>query len=188
MRARLSLLAAARSAPLLDARFDDDRPLDPTGWRAVQRAAPALVSLAGAELRYCSPSLGCRETGRALGLTPLAQPALRDCDMGRWHGRTLREVTAGEPDAVATWLGDPHAAPHGGESLAAFVSRVGMWLDTRPWEEDGWIVAVAEPDVVRAVLCHALTATPAPYWHLDIQPLSVTTLTGRAGDWSLTMT
>ncbi|GAA4665328.1 histidine phosphatase family protein [Streptomyces chumphonensis] len=187
MRARLTLLAAARSAPLLDARFDDDRPLDDAGWRELHRRVSALAPLAAAELRYCSPSTGCRETGRALGLAPLAQPALRDCDMGRWHGLTLREVTAHEPRAVAAWLSDPFVAPHGGESLAAFIARVGSWLDTRPLDAEGSIVAVAEPAVVRAALCHALTAAPGTYWHLDVRPLAAVTLTGRAGQWSLSV-
>ncbi|MCZ7413366.1 histidine phosphatase family protein [Streptomyces sp. WMMC897] len=197
MRARLTLLAAARSAPLLDTRFDDDRPLDDAGWLELRRLAPAFGPLAAAELRYCSPSAGCRDTGRALGLAPLAQPALRDCDMGRWTGRTLREVMALEPRAVAAWLADPFAAPHGGESLAGFIARVGSWLDTRPVPEpgrgdasggEGSIVAVAEPAVVRALLCHALTASPGAYWHLDVRPLATVALTAHAGQWTVAVT
>ncbi|MFB7508063.1 histidine phosphatase family protein [Streptomyces broussonetiae] len=185
MPLRVTFVAAARSAPLLAERFEDDRPLDQAGWDEVQRVAGDLLPLAGAELRYCSPTPRSRATGDVLGYTPLVQPALRDCDMGRWRGLTLGEAMAREPDAVDAWLADPRATPHGGESLLAFISRVGGWLDTRPAEDGARIVAVAEPAVVRAALVYALKAPPATYWNIDVRPLSTTSVTGRAGRWNL---
>jgi broad specificity phosphatase PhoE len=110
MHVRVTLVAAARSSSLLAERFDDDRPLDQAGWGEVQRVAHALLPLAAAELRYCSPTPRSRATGDGLGLTPLAQPALRDCDMGRWRGLTLGEAMAREPEAVDAWLADPYSA------------------------------------------------------------------------------
>ncbi|WP_406426033.1 histidine phosphatase family protein [Streptomyces sp. NBC_01589] len=184
MSVRVSLVAAARSSSLLAERFDDDRPLDQAGWHEVQLAAQALVPLGAAELRYCSPTARSRATGEALGYAPMAQPALRDCDMGRWRGLTLSDVAAREPAAVDAWLADPRSAPHGGEPLLAFITRIGGWLDTRPACE-GSIVAVAEPAVVRAALVYALGAPPASYWNVDVRPLSTITLTGLPGRWSL---
>ncbi|QES53863.1 histidine phosphatase family protein [Streptomyces venezuelae] len=187
MHVRVSLVAAARSSSLLAERFDDDRPLDGAGWRSVESAAQGLVPLGAAELRYCSPTPRSRATGEALGYAPLAQPALRECDMGRWRGLTLAEVTAQEPGAVDQWLSDPWSAPHGGESLLAFISRVGGWLDTRPADDGGAIVAVAEPSVVRAALVYALKAPPLTYWNVDVRPLSTMTLTGWSGRWHLSL-
>ncbi|MGP4110889.1 histidine phosphatase family protein [Streptomyces sp. 4N509B] len=181
----VTLVAAARTSTLLDTRFGDDRPLDPAGWRAVERAVPALVALAAAELRYCSPSPSSRQTGDALGLSPIAQPALRDCDMGRWRGMTLQEVTVREPGAVDRWLADPTSAPHGGEPLLAFVSRIGGWLDTRPADGDCRIVAVTEPSVIRAAMLYALKAPPQSYWRTEVHPLSVVSFSGSRGRWSL---
>lgn len=132
MSVRVTLVAAARSSSRLAERFDDDRPLDHAGWHEVQLSASFLVPLAAAELRYCSPTARSRATGDALGFAPLLQPALSDCDMGRWRGLTLAEVTAREPAAVDVWLSDPRSAPHGGESLMGFISRIGNWLETRP--------------------------------------------------------
>ena len=185
MHLRVTLLAAGRSSDLLDVRFDDERRLDQAGWHEVQRKVPFLAHLAAAELRYCSPSPRARDTGDLLGLAALAQPALRDCDMGRWRGRTLREVSHGEPQAVERWVADPRAAPHGGESLLGFIQRVGGWLDTRPVGDTGWVVAVAEPGVVKAALCYALKAPPHAYWRIEAAPLSHIALVGRPGDWSL---
>ncbi|MGY4914515.1 histidine phosphatase family protein [Streptomyces sp. 900116325] len=184
MSVRVSLVAAARSSSLLAERFDDDRPLDQAGWHEVQLAAQALVPLGAAELRYCSPTARSRATGEALGYAPMAQPALRDCDMGRWRGLTLSDVAAREPAAVDAWLADPRSAPHGGEPLLAFITRIGGWLDTRPVCE-GSIVAVAEPAVVRAALVYALGAPPSTYWNVDVRPLSTITLAGLPGRWSL---
>lgn len=187
MHIRVTLLAAARSSSVLDVRFDDDRPLDDAGRLEVLRTAPELAPLASAELRYCSPTVRCRQTCDALGLPVVAQPALRDCDMGRWRGSTLREVAVREPDAVDAWLADPRAAPHGGESLLSFISRVGGWLDTRPADGGDRVVAVAEPSVVRAALCYVLRVPPHAYWRVDAQPLSTVTFTGRAGEWCLSL-
>ncbi|MFJ3228674.1 histidine phosphatase family protein [Streptomyces sp. NPDC086783] len=185
MHLRVTFVAAARSSSLLAERFEDDRPLDQAGWDEVQRAAHGLVPLAAAELRYCSPTPRSRATGDALGYAPLVQLALRDCDMGRWRGFTLGEAMAREPEAVDSWLADPRSAPHGGESLMSFISRVGGWLDTRPADDGSRIVAVAEPSVVRAALVYALKAQPATYWNIDVRPLSTVTLTGHNGRWNL---
>ncbi|MGW7267584.1 histidine phosphatase family protein [Streptomyces sp. NPDC054842] len=185
MHLRVTFVAAARSSSLLAERFEDDRPLDQAGWDEVQRAAHGLVPLAAAELRYCSPTPRSRATGDALGYAPLVQLALRDCDMGRWRGFTLGEAMAREPEAVDSWLADPRSAPHGGESLLSFISRVGGWLDTRPADDGSRIVAVAEPSVVRAALVYALKAQPATYWNIDVRPLSTVTLTGHNGRWNL---
>ncbi|AYN42252.1 histidine phosphatase family protein [Streptomyces dangxiongensis] len=185
MPLRVTFVAAARGPSLLAERFEDDRPLDGAGWDEVQRVAGDLLPLAAAELRYCSPTPRSRATGDALGYAPLVQPALRDCDMGRWRGLTLGEAMAREPDAVDAWLADPWSTPHGGESLLVFISRVGGWLDTRPADDGGRIVAVAEPSVIRAALVYALKAPPSTYWNIDVRPLSTTTVTGRSGRWNL---
>lgn len=185
MHLRVTLVAAARSSSLLAERFQDDRPLDQVGWDEVQRVARELVPLGAAELRYCSPTPRSRATGDALGYAPLVQPALRDCDMGRWRGFTLGEAMAREPAAVDAWLADPRSAPHGGESLMSFISRVGGWLDSRPVGDGSRIVAVAEPSVVRAALVYALKAQPAAYWNIDVRPLSTLTLVGRGARWNL---
>jgi broad specificity phosphatase PhoE len=53
---------------------------------------------------------------------------LRECDYGRWAGKRLSEIVADEPDAANSWLSNPTAAPHGGESILDLISRVARWL------------------------------------------------------------
>jgi broad specificity phosphatase PhoE len=124
------------------------------------------------------------ETARLMGLEPRAEPALAECDFGGWAGMTLEEVAARDPAGVERWFGDPEAAPHGGESLAGLVARVGAWLDAQA-RLDGAAVAVTHAGPIRAAVVHALDAPPEAFWRVDAAPLSVTELHGEDGRWRL---
>lgn len=181
MTVRVTLISPATSAALREVRFDDDSPLDPAGIARAEAAASAIAPAAHA---YASPTLRCRRTAQALGLDAEPLASLAACDMGRWRGQTLDAVAAAEEEAVAVWLGNPTAAPHGGESLQDVRIRVGAWLDTLH-SRAGRIVAVAEPDVVRAAVIHALSAPEQAFWRLDVRPLTATELSGRSQRWNL---
>ena len=116
----------------------------------------------------------------ALGLNVDVEPALRDCDYGRWRGLPSKDVAEREPDAFAAWLGDPVAAPHGGESLATLIERVGAWL-TQSLARDGRTLAVTHASVVRAAIVNALGAGPSAFARIDIAPLSLARFSGRDG-------
>ncbi|MFJ1599664.1 histidine phosphatase family protein [Streptomyces sp. NPDC088261] len=205
---RVLLIAPALSTALREARFGEaaeaqaagdagpgaDDGLDPVGLRqaeAVRESFPRTSRL------YVTPTRRCHTTARALGLDAAAVPLTGPAPwaMGRWQGRTLDEVAAEEPESVAAWLADPAAAPHGGESLLALLTRVGEWLDALPDASAGGgagqddprrrVLAVAEPDVVRAATAHALGAPPEAFWRIDVRPLSAVELSGRGGRWNL---
>ncbi|MDT0494724.1 histidine phosphatase family protein [Streptomyces griseus] len=254
----MMLVSPAMNAALREARFDGDAPLDRAGERSA-RAAASAVPKAGPVLS--GPSERCLGTAAALGLTATPEPALTGWDLGRWSGRRLDEVGAAEPSAVAAWLGDPSAAPHGGESLRELVERVGRWLDGTVGGEapggstevpggggasgstkvpsrtetssdaqvpggtetssdaqvpggtetsggaqvpggretpdsterlggvlgpgGGSLLAVAEPAVVRSAVVHALALPLEAFWRLDVAPLALTELSGRAGRWNV---
>ncbi|WP_414170244.1 histidine phosphatase family protein [Streptoverticillium reticulum] len=181
MTVRVMLVSPAAGPALRDHRFDDGASLDAAG---LQQARAAAAALPGADRYLCAPAVRCRETAAALGLDAHAAADLRDLDVGAWTGRTLDEVAASAPHDLAAWLADPAAAPHGGESATALVERIGAWLDGRGGES-GRVLAVAEPAVIRAAVVHALGLPPAVFWRLDVHPLSLTTLSGRAGRWNL---
>jgi broad specificity phosphatase PhoE len=117
-----------------------------------------------------------------LNATP--EPMLRECDYGRWAGRTLADVQAEEPLALAAWLQTPDAAPHGGESVQDLLSRVAQWLDAQSGET-GLTVVVTHASVIRAAIVHAIEAGPRSFWRIDVSPLSVTRLSGDRGRWTL---
>ena len=182
MTMRLHLLCSASTASVSAVAFAPaDEPLD-------RRGAESLAGLAGhlssCDSVLCSPSLCARQTAEGLGLTPTIEASLRDCDFGRWTGRALEDVQAHEPAAVADWLKDARAAPHGGESFADVTTRVGGWMD-RMLTTSGSALAITHALVIRAAIAHALGAGPESFRHIDVAPLTRARLSGGGGRWTL---
>jgi broad specificity phosphatase PhoE len=178
------LLACAPTAGFRRAVFGGDEDLDAGGRAAARTLADGPDPLGRVDAWLAAPSTAARETARAAGHEPLAEPDLADCAYGAWTGRPLHEVAAAEPHAVHAWLTDPDAAPHGGESLTALIARVGAWLDG-PAARPRAVVAVTHAAVVRAALVHALALPAAGFWQVDVAPLSVTRLRRRGDRWTL---
>jgi broad specificity phosphatase PhoE len=181
MTARLIFVCHASTDAVRRAAFPADEPLDAIGARD---AAALAGSLPHADQIWSSPELRARQTAQALGLNAAAEPALRDCDYGAWGGCKFDDVQAREPDAVASWLRDPAAAPHGGESLLTLMQRVAGWLAGEQSHHRRSIV-VTHAAIIRAAVVHTLEAPPQSFWRIDIAPLSITRLSGADGRWNL---
>ena len=175
---RLLLVRHAPTAATRAAAFPTDEPLDDGG----RDAARGLTLPDGDVL--CSPALRCRETASTAGLDATVDPALAECDFGSWCGRSLADVHASDPDAAASWMTDPDAAPHGGESLRAFAARVASWLDGQA-TLDGRATAITHAGVVKAAVVHALGAPLEAFWRVDVAPLGVTELHAHDGRWTV---
>ncbi|MFJ8624861.1 histidine phosphatase family protein [Kitasatospora sp. NPDC093550] len=187
MTVRVMFVAPAIGDGLRAARFGDDGPPEEAALAAARAAARSLPAPARG---YASPSPRCGRTAEALGLAAEPDGRLADVEVGSWRGRTLDEVAEAEPAAFSAWLSDPTAAPHGGESVTDLIARVGGWLEERYERGEldgrsGRLAVVAEPAVVRAAVVHVLGLPPEVFWRLDVRPLSVTELSGRAGRWNL---
>ncbi|MBT2370277.1 histidine phosphatase family protein [Streptomyces sp. ISL-10] len=180
MSIRLTLLCGGAGPTVRAARFDDG-PLDERGVREARAAADRIPA---ASVCVRAPSLRCQQTAEALGLTAVAEKAVRDLDVGTWRGRTLAEVAADEPEALACWTTDPEAAPHGGESVRQLCLRAGLWMDGLP-QDAGRVLALTEPAVVRAAVVHALAAPVSAFWRIDVPPLATISLTRRSGRWNM---
>jgi broad specificity phosphatase PhoE len=179
--ARLILIAHASTAALRGSVFPADEPLDEDGKT---RAAALAGRLPSADRWLTSPELRTRQTAAALGFEADVEPALRDCDYGSWSGRSFKEVCAREPEAVATWLRAPEAAPHGGESVLGLMQRVAGWLLCEQARRQRSIV-VTHASIIRAAIVQAIGAPPQSFWRIDIAPLSITRLSGDDGRWNL---
>src|SRR5271163_4289536 len=118
MTTRLELICHASTAAVRTSAFPADEPLD---IRGRQKLAGLPHRTHFADRYLTSPALRAVQTAEALKLAATFEPMLRDCDYGRWAGHTLDEIQAREPEAVAKWLRDPGAAPHGGESVLALI-------------------------------------------------------------------
>ncbi len=178
---RLLLIRHASTDAVRHAAFPLDEPLDEGG----RLAAGALAGRLGHGDALCSPARRARDTARAFGLEAEPVDELRECAFGTWAGRTLAEISAEAPDAARSWMLDPDASPHGGESLAELIERVGSWLDAQR-RLNGRAIAVTHGGVVKAAVTNALGAPPAAFWRVDVAPLTVTELHANERGWTLT--
>lgn len=176
---RVTLIAHASTDAVRRARFPGDEPLDRYGQASARERRG--TSRQGAR---CSPRRRCLETATALGLTAITDPGLAPWDLGAWRGRTLAELTASEPNAVACWVQDPHSAPHGGETLTALISRVGQWLDEAA-SENARTLSVTDPPIMRAALAHILPGGWETFWRVDVSPLDALDIRRSAARWTL---
>jgi len=129
-----------------------------------------------------APELRTRQTAAGLGLVGQLEPALGDCDFGRWQGLPLKRLEQEDPVGLQQWLSDAHATPHGGESLAQLCARVARWMDEAPLA--GHCVAVTHPLLIRAALLHVLECPAQAFHGIDVLPLARVQFS-RHGRWRL---
>src|SRR5215211_1767426 len=131
------------------------------------------------------PEEACQATAVRLGGTAEAIQDLRGGDFGAWAGRALIDVASEDPGGLDAWLRDPYAAPHGGETLAELITRAGRVLDDHQWS-DGRSVVVVTALVARALMVHALGATPEVILRIDMAPLGRALISRSNHTWRLT--
>jgi len=174
---RLTLISHARTVAQKLARFPTNEPVENL---AIPSDAPRAQFAATRRL-FCAPELRTQQTAAWFGADAEIDQALRDCDWGRWHGQSIKDLQANEADALQAWLADPEAAPHGGESVRQLTQRVAKWLDTIA-AKPGHVVAVTHPFVMRAALTQVLQG--AAFHAIDVEPLSTVELRFN-GIWRL---
>lgn len=183
MKARLTLICHGATASNRAATFPADEPLE----ESAARQTPMLASpVASANSVWLSPAQRVAQTADILGLSGKVDPALGDCDYGRWRGKTIADIHAEDPDGLCDWMTSFEARPHGGESLASLGGRVASWLDDR-LVDGGHTVAITHASVIRACLLHILQAPQKAFWAIDVEPLSITELSGDGRRWALRM-
>lgn len=131
-------------------------PLDERGRRDIAALRTSGGVLFSGPVR-CGPESATIETVRLLSGDPDVDEALRTLDVGRWDGLMPQDVPV---DQLATWFADPASAPHGGESVEAFVARVVQWRTV-----GAPVVVVAKP-VAQALLCDDVGA----FFRTEVRP------------------
>ena len=97
------------------------------------------------------------------------------------HSPMFRNLTQ-----MGSWHGPVRAMQlHTGVNLVtALLERIAGWLDALK-REDGRIVAVTHPAVIRAAIVLGIDAKPMSFWRIDIAPLCRVSLQGNASHWTL---
>jgi broad specificity phosphatase PhoE len=156
--------------------------LDRAGRAQAERLRDRLPAV---DRCWSSHALRARETAALLGhLQAERLCELAEGDFGTWSGRSLDEVHASDPAALARWLADPEAAPHGGETLTALRARARTVLE-RAAALGGTTLAVSHGGFIKAAVLETL-ALPAPaIWRIDVAPGSLSELRAHGEHWQL---
>ncbi|MFT4295654.1 MAG: histidine phosphatase family protein [Micropruina sp.] len=147
---------------------------------------PPVLRRGGRGQVVCGPEPACAQTAALLAgpdSEPLAGDGLAGPDFGSWAGRSAAEIAESDPDGLRQWLTDPDCAPHGGESLAAQLTRIGAVLDAAGWPSG--TLLVVSPLTVRAACVHGLGAPAAVLLRLDVGPLTRAMLSRARDSWRL---
>lgn len=138
------------------------------GLRDIPLSAEGRAALSGcrppgqlAKARWhVSPLLRAVETAELLGVMAVTEPLLAEMDWGEWEGRTLAELRAADPEAMAAneAKGLDFRAP-GGESPKDVQARLRDWAEALTNQGPpfaGPFGAVTHKGVIRAAVAMAL--------------------------------
>lgn len=171
MSTRLILLAHAGTRLMREGGF----PAPDVGLDAGGLAKARAYRAPKADRVFAGAGAAMQETAAAIGLEPLAEPALDEADHGLWTGRTFADVAGTDAERFAAWMAGPAAGAPGGEALDATRRRISVWMD-RQATDGGVVLAVTSASVVRAALVHALDIPAAATLRIDVAPLSTAEL------------
>jgi broad specificity phosphatase PhoE len=180
MTARITLLCHGRSTARPSA-FAADEPL---AEGEVERIASLASKLTGIAQLLSSPAKVARQTADALSPTSTIDVTLADLDLGHWRGRSLSDVEASEPEALASWMAETDFAGHGGESRSALVQRVSSWLEERR-SHDSHTFAVTHPVVIQAAMLTILGAPASAFRNIDVPPLQALDIRSDGRRWAI---
>jgi glucosyl-3-phosphoglycerate phosphatase len=138
--------------------------LTPQGFAQAARVAPEIARLKpqrilSSDLRRAADTADV--VSAACGVPVEIDPRLRETHLGEWQGRTVADIEAGWPGAIATWRSDPSWAPPGGESRVEVVRRctpVVEEVDDQLADESeaSTVVLVAHGGMIAGVVCGLL--------------------------------
>jgi len=158
-----------------------DTPLDETG---LQQAEALAAHFTGQPIHaiYSSDLQRAWNTalpiGKAVGVTPIAEPRLREGSFGEWEGLTYDEINRTWPRELAAWLSDPMTrVPPGGETLQQILGRLGGVVDDIRRRHDGQtVMVVSHGGALRAMVLYALELPSATFWRLSLGSAAISEL------------
>ena len=150
------------------------------GRDEAQRAAERIAALPRVDALYCSPLERTRETaapiGKALGIRPLVQRGLLECDFGEWTGKELKALMKLPEWSTVQRAPSTFRFP-GGESFTEMQTRIVSTLDDlRARHPGGVVVCVSHADPIKAAVAQALGTHLDLFQRIVISPCSVSAI------------
>lgn len=157
-----------------------DRPADLSDHAALARLRAVLPT--GAAV-LSSDLSRARSTARALGLTPVTDPRLRELHYGAWEDLAFDDPAVDPALARAFWDTPGETRPPQGESWYELCDRVAAVMRE---QTTGPVIAVAHMGVILAALSIATRMPAKSALSFRIEPLSLSRMTWFGGaDWSV---
>ena len=178
MTTRLLLIRHGATTLSAEDRFagSTDVQLSEIGREQAERLRERLANEA-IDAVYASQMGRALETARIVAgtkhPTPVANPALREIDHGRWEGLTRREVEDKFKDEYLAWEEDPFTfAPlHGESGLAVLARALPAIREILTMHQGRTVAVVSHKATLRLILCSLLGIDARGYRdHLDQSP------------------
>jgi len=152
-------------------------PLSPDGLRQAQELR-TYFSNREVQRVYSSPLRRAAQTAAACfpGRTVEPQELVNNLDLGRWAGRSKKEIAAAEPELWRRWLAEPERMSFpGGESLAAVKARARAFHRLLISAGEDRLAVISHRSVLKCLLAEALGLGSRWFWkfHLDNASVSV---------------
>lgn len=171
-----------------------DVALSSSGFLAIQRlaahwdgAAPRFLFTS--DLRRAQQS--AQVFAARFATEPLADPRLREVDLGEWDGRRWEAIVREDEARYRHWADNwvIQEAP-GGESFSDVMRRTGAWLAALlgSTQDDDCVLAIAHAGSIRALLCHALGLPPARAFALQLGHARASRVRYRLGQFEVSYT
>jgi probable phosphoglycerate mutase len=160
-------VAGRHEAALVAARLAADRDLKPARIVTSRLARAAETAAA---------------IGRAVGVTPEADPRLIEIGQGVWEGRTHAELEVEDADRYRAWReASGIRQPPGGEPLSEATARIRAAVDDA-CAVGIWPICLVSHGGSLRIAASSLLALPVPP-ALDVDNASVSVLERREGTW-----
>lgn len=143
-----------------------DVPLDEIGLAQAKAAAPLLAAMNPDKI-ISSDLMRSRDSANELalltGLTPIAEPGIRETSGGAWEGLNRAELQASFGDDLKAWAAGSNLIPGGtGERRTDVAARVTAAIDTHLLDvpDGGTLIVATHGGSARAALCSMLELEP----------------------------
>jgi probable phosphoglycerate mutase len=181
---RTLLLRHGQTPLSIERRFAGigDIPLTDHG-RVQARAAAMALKDRGVDVIVASPLRRAQDTAAVVaevtGAEIQTEDGFRETDFGIWEGLSFAEVKEGWPAQLDAWLGDPEAAPPGGESFAAVSRRVAVARDKlMVRHRHKTVLVVSHVTPIKLMIQFALDAPHSILYRLHLDTASLSSI-----DW-----